>query len=270
VAAAEVLHKGMAGGDSRRRWEAFESAHRPQPGLQPSMIGFDAGIAVLLGDVRCRWDQFVQHPQVRTGLVRGHLDRRRTATQSPEEEPAGGRGIPLLGQQDIDDLPVLVNRPVQVPPPASDLHVGLIDPPIASHVPGAGGPYAATSAAVSAATRSATATSAASTSWPASATSTTYVTTMLNAGVDLRDVQIAARHADPRTTMRYDRARNHLDRHPNYISPPTSPPAPNPRDGRDINRSHDLADVRSFLSHSALDPRRTARNCRTSGSCSRP
>jgi hypothetical protein len=34
---------------------------------------------------------------------------------------------------------------------------------------------------------------------------------------DLRDVQIAARHADPRTTMRYDRARENLDRHPNYI-----------------------------------------------------
>ena len=33
----------------------------------------------------------------------------------------------------------------------------------------------------------------------------------------LRDVQIAARHADPRTTMRYDRARKNLDRHPNYI-----------------------------------------------------
>ena len=45
----------------------------------------------------------------------------------------------------------------------------------------------------------------------------TYVTTMLDAGVDLRDVQIAARHVDPRTTMRYDRARNNLDRHPNYI-----------------------------------------------------
>lgn len=45
----------------------------------------------------------------------------------------------------------------------------------------------------------------------------TYVTTMLDAGVDLRDVQIAARHADPRTTMRYDRARQQLDRHPNYI-----------------------------------------------------
>ena len=45
----------------------------------------------------------------------------------------------------------------------------------------------------------------------------TFITTMLDAGVDLRDVQIAARHADPRTTTRYDRARQNLDRHPNYI-----------------------------------------------------
>jgi integrase/recombinase XerD len=45
----------------------------------------------------------------------------------------------------------------------------------------------------------------------------TFVTTMLDAGVDLRDVQIAARRADPRTTMRYDRARKNPGRHPNYI-----------------------------------------------------
>jgi integrase/recombinase XerD len=43
---------------------------------------------------------------------------------------------------------------------------------------------------------------------------TPWVTTMLDAGVDLRDVQIAARHRDPRTTTRYDRARQNLDRHP--------------------------------------------------------
>jgi integrase/recombinase XerD len=43
------------------------------------------------------------------------------------------------------------------------------------------------------------------------------VTTSLDAGVDLRDVQIAARHADPRTTMRYGRTRKNLDRHPNCI-----------------------------------------------------
>jgi site-specific recombinase XerD len=45
----------------------------------------------------------------------------------------------------------------------------------------------------------------------------TYVSTSFDAGADLRDVQIAARHADPRTTMRYDRVRQNLDRHPNYI-----------------------------------------------------
>jgi Phage integrase family len=39
----------------------------------------------------------------------------------------------------------------------------------------------------------------------------TFVTTMLDAGVDLRGVQIAAGLADPRTTMRYDRARQNLD-----------------------------------------------------------
>ena len=45
----------------------------------------------------------------------------------------------------------------------------------------------------------------------------TFVTTMLDAGVDLRDVQIAARHADPRPPRRYDKARKNLDRHPNCI-----------------------------------------------------
>ena len=37
------------------------------------------------------------------------------------------------------------------------------------------------------------------------------------AGASLRDVQEAASHADPRTTMRYDRARTSLDRHATYI-----------------------------------------------------
>lgn len=44
-----------------------------------------------------------------------------------------------------------------------------------------------------------------------------YVTACLDAGVPLRDVQIAARHSDPRMTARYDRARGNLDRHANYI-----------------------------------------------------
>jgi integrase/recombinase XerD len=44
-----------------------------------------------------------------------------------------------------------------------------------------------------------------------------FIITSLDAGVPLRDVQEAASHADPRTTMRYDRARTSLDRHATYI-----------------------------------------------------
>jgi site-specific recombinase XerD len=44
-----------------------------------------------------------------------------------------------------------------------------------------------------------------------------FITAALDAGVPLRDVQEAASHADPRTTMRYDRTRASLDRHATYI-----------------------------------------------------
>jgi hypothetical protein len=43
------------------------------------------------------------------------------------EEPAGRGRVPLLGHQHVDDLTVLVDGSVQVPPPAGDLDVGLID-----------------------------------------------------------------------------------------------------------------------------------------------
>jgi len=44
-----------------------------------------------------------------------------------------------------------------------------------------------------------------------------FITAALDAGIPLRDVQETASHADPRTTMRYDRARRSLDRHATYI-----------------------------------------------------
>jgi site-specific recombinase XerD len=45
-----------------------------------------------------------------------------------------------------------------------------------------------------------------------------FITAALDVGVPLRDVQEAASYADPRTTMRYDRARGSLDRHATYIA----------------------------------------------------
>ena len=44
-----------------------------------------------------------------------------------------------------------------------------------------------------------------------------FITAALDAGVPLRDAQEVASRADPRTTMRYDRARGSLDRHATYI-----------------------------------------------------
>ncbi len=42
------------------------------------------------------------------------------------------------------------------------------------------------------------------------------ITAALNSGAHLRDVQDFARHADPKTTMRYDRNRHSLDHHATY------------------------------------------------------
>jgi hypothetical protein len=52
-----------------------------------------------------------------------------------------GRQITLVGGEDVDDLAVLVDRPVQVNPPASNLDISFIDePPISRSVPtGPGG-----------------------------------------------------------------------------------------------------------------------------------
>lgn len=44
-----------------------------------------------------------------------------------------------------------------------------------------------------------------------------FIMAALDAGVPLRDVQIAARHADPRTTTIYDHRRQNFDRHAAYV-----------------------------------------------------
>ncbi len=51
------------------------------------------------------------------------------------------------------------------------------------------------------------------------------ITNTLDAGVPLRDAQILARHADPRTTEHYDRVRGILDRHGVHFLTADSPNA---------------------------------------------
>jgi hypothetical protein len=96
------------------------------------MIGLDWIVGVPLDGVQGQGDQLVQGPRVGRGAVGGDLGRDRRGAQCAGEEPPGGRRGAALGQHHIDDLAVLVNRPVQVRPPASDLDVGLVCEPPAS------------------------------------------------------------------------------------------------------------------------------------------
>jgi integrase/recombinase XerD len=61
-----------------------------------------------------------------------------------------------------------------------------------------------------------------------------FITAAVDAGVPLRDVQEAASHADPRTTMRYDRARTSSTATPLRLSRPTSLEPP----GRPLPSGH--------------------------------
>lgn len=44
-----------------------------------------------------------------------------------------------------------------------------------------------------------------------------FITAGLDMGISMRDMQLAARHEDPRTTAAYDRARDNLDRHAVHV-----------------------------------------------------
>jgi hypothetical protein len=44
-----------------------------------------------------------------------------------------------------------------------------------------------------------------------------FIMAALEAGVPLREVQLAARHSDPGTTTVYDRRRQDLDHHAAYV-----------------------------------------------------
>jgi hypothetical protein len=52
VAAAQILDESVPGGDDPRGPVAFESAHRPEPGLQPPVICFDRAVGVPLDGVQ--------------------------------------------------------------------------------------------------------------------------------------------------------------------------------------------------------------------------
>ena len=100
------------------------------------MVGFDGVGRVLLAGVQGVRDQLVQDPRVDRGPVRRHLHWDGAGAQRPGEELPRSAQITPGAEQDVDDLTVLVDRPVQIPPVAGDLQVGLVDePPVTWWVP---------------------------------------------------------------------------------------------------------------------------------------
>src|SRR4051794_4979669 len=67
--------------------------------------------------------QLVEYPRVGGRVISGDLGRRRPVVQGAGEESPGGRQVPLLGDQHVNDLPELVDGPVQIHPPSGDLGV---------------------------------------------------------------------------------------------------------------------------------------------------
>lgn len=85
----------------------LEPTHRSEPGLEPAVVALDPVVVVLADVVRRSRNQV--------------LDRVRQSR---------GRGdVRTLGHVHVDDLALLVDRPVHVAPDAGDLDIGLVDEP---------------------------------------------------------------------------------------------------------------------------------------------
>jgi hypothetical protein len=123
VAAAQILHEGVSGDYHLRGPIRLKAAHRFQPVLELTVIGFDRFVRVLLDVVPRGGNQLSEHAGVdRRGVgdhfVRDDLQR----VQRSGEEPARRCGVSTGRDQHVDDLAVLVDRSVDVAPHAVDLH----------------------------------------------------------------------------------------------------------------------------------------------------
>lgn len=128
VPAADVLHQGVTADDHTGGVIAFESAHRPEPRFEPSVIAFDTVVRILLGVVKRRGYEALDRGPQRWCSVGHDLDGVLCA-RSARAKPACGSDIASSGDEHVDDLTVLVHRPVDVASSAGNLHVGLVDEP---------------------------------------------------------------------------------------------------------------------------------------------
>ena len=136
VSAAEVLDERMSSDHDARRSVGLQSTHRPQPGLQSAVVAFTSIVLVLPSVVERRRDQLVDHARKGRSTIGDDLRGGAMRPKRGGEEPPCGGDISVLGDEHVNDLAVLVDGPVDVPPHSGDLDVGFVDePPVADGTP---------------------------------------------------------------------------------------------------------------------------------------
>ena len=122
----------MPGDDHLRGPVGLQPAHRSESVFELAVIGLDRIVRVSLDVMPRRRDQLVEHGRVDRGGVGDHLARCHLQhRQGPLEEPVGAIGVAARGDEHVDDLPALVDGPVDIPPDTVDLDIRLIhEPPI--------------------------------------------------------------------------------------------------------------------------------------------
>jgi hypothetical protein len=132
----------MPGDDHPGAAVLLAPAHRPQSRLETTVIGLDPVVGLPIGAMPRARQQFLQHHRTGRRAVGRDLARRRLGcAERPLEAPPCTGAVAPRPSEHVDDLPCLVDRAVDIPPAAGDLHLGLVDlPAIADLVPaGPGG-----------------------------------------------------------------------------------------------------------------------------------
>jgi hypothetical protein len=96
------------------------------------VISFDGIVCVSLHDMARRRQQLLEHTRIGRRAIGAHLCGAGAVVEGTGKEPASGRQISSVGYQDIDGLAILVDRPIQIPPPPGDFHIRLIHIPAIS------------------------------------------------------------------------------------------------------------------------------------------
>ncbi len=93
VATPNVLHERVTAHDHTGAVVAFESAHRSEPRLEPSVVDFDPIVRVLLSVVERGRHQLIHDGEECPGPI-GHYFRRLTVrAERSREEPSRSVGI---------------------------------------------------------------------------------------------------------------------------------------------------------------------------------